>query len=232
MDSNEQQCTLIKRLSQVGAPGYRSTPTVSERHGPGIPCAWPDASCCVQDMWEVAWNATRSRTVYPSCDSSDCLVCQGQRTFCSQTVTDQVCSWLERRLSAPVVASDAGSACQPAEEGVLEPQRQKRLKRVASDMSQDSDSVARACSALSTVDESYQTHWFEGRTWAWRDDWADRDSPAPCQMVEVASLQSAAESCGGSGANRRHDMICGLEFSPDGQLLAAAGVSKQVWLSS
>jgi hypothetical protein len=50
-------------------------------------------------------------------------------------------------------------------------------------------------------------------------------------MVQLASLQSPAElSSGAAGQqqSRRGDMICGLEFSLDGQMLATAGVSKQV----
>ncbi|KAF6255742.1 WD40-repeat-containing domain protein [Scenedesmus sp. NREL 46B-D3] len=50
-------------------------------------------------------------------------------------------------------------------------------------------------------------------------------------MVQLASLQSPAELGGAAGQHvRRGDMICGLEFSLDGQMLATAGVSKQVAL--
>lgn len=182
----------------------------------------------MQDMLETAFYAPGWRAAYPRCDSSDCLVCQGQRTFCSQAVTDQVCSWLERRLSTSTIeVADAGSACQPSEDSLPEPQQRKRLKRVASDKSEDSSSLVRACSALD-ADECTYSRCLENSRWCWREEWADRTDPAPCSIIEVASLQTPGESRGPNSSNRRQDMICGLEFSLDGQLLAAAGVSKQV----
>lgn len=179
-------------------------------------------------MLDTAFNVNGHRAAYPRCDSSDCLVCQGQRTFCSQTVTDQVCHWLERRLSGSASeAADTGSACQPSEDTLPELQPRKRLKRMASDASEDSSSLARACSVLDASQNSADTSQ-SSSLWSWRQEWADRPDPAPCSMVEVASLQSPAESRGLPDGRCRHDMICGLEFSLDGQLLAAAGISKQV----
>jgi hypothetical protein len=64
-------------------------------------------------------------------------------------------------------------------------------------------------------------------TWQWQPQFAALDGPAPAKLAEVARLQSAADASAGHCAGRC-DRICGLEFSPDGQLLAAAGVSKQV----
>lgn len=222
MDATDQQCTLIKRLSQVSLlPWLSLLPCQQHRHHM--------AFMMLQDMLETAFNTTGWRAAYPRCDSSDCLVCQGQRTFCSQAVTDQVCSWLERRLSASMIdAADAGSACQPSEDSMPEPQQRKRLKRVASDKSEDSSSLARACSTLEDADECPCSLSLDSSRWSWREEWADRTDPAPCTIIEVAALQSPAESRGAVNSNRRQDMICGLEFSLDGQLLAAAGVSKQV----
>lgn len=64
-------------------------------------------------------------------------------------------------------------------------------------------------------------------TWQWQPEFAALDGPAPAKLTEVARLQSAADASAGHCAGR-FDRVSGLEFSPDGQLLAAAGVSKQV----
>jgi hypothetical protein len=66
-------------------------------------------------------------------------------------------------------------------------------------------------------------------TWQWQPEFAALDGPAPAKLTEVARLQSAADASAGHCAGRC-DRVSGLEFSPDGQLLAAAGVSKQVGL--
>jgi hypothetical protein len=67
-----------------------------------------------------------------------------------------------------------------------------------------------------------------GRTWQWREKFAGTSSPAPCRMVDVAVLQQPSSCAGVTRSQYRKDMISSLEFSTDGQLLAAAGVSKQV----
>lgn len=64
-------------------------------------------------------------------------------------------------------------------------------------------------------------------TWCWQPAYATLEDPAPAQLTEVARLQSAADACTGHSTGRS-DRISGLEFSPDGQLVATAGVSKQV----
>jgi WD40 repeat protein len=67
--------------------------------------------------------------------------------------------------------------------------------------------------------------------WQWRPDFAGSPQPAPARLAEVARLQSASDASGGR-VGRSCDRVSGLEFSADGQLLAAAGVSKQVAMYS
>jgi hypothetical protein len=64
-------------------------------------------------------------------------------------------------------------------------------------------------------------------SWQWQPEFASFEGPAPARFTEVARLQSAADASAGHCLGRC-DRVSGLEFSPDGQLLAAAGVSKQV----
>lgn len=194
-----------------------------------------DPSVCVaiQDMLEAALTANGCSQSYMRCDSSDCLVCQGQRTFCSEAVTSHVCSWLERRMSATNSSiADSMSASVPSEDGTPDQRQHKRLRRDGSPDSADClTGLTPSHAAVSQQqDEQCCSLLLQhgAQPWAWRPEWADRQQPAPCRMVELAVLQSPSELCGTGQFARRGDMICGLEFSVDGQLLATAGVSKQV----
>eukprot|EP00879_Flechtneria_rotunda_P014933 GHRR01015603.1.p1 GENE.GHRR01015603.1~~GHRR01015603.1.p1 ORF type:complete len:611 (+),score=225.96 GHRR01015603.1:1751-3583(+) len=189
----------------------------------------------LQDFFDNIYE-TQRLFHFPRCDSSDCLVCQGQRTFCSQEVTRHVCSWLGRRLrsSADDAATYSATASVPSDNSsATEPRQHKRLKRASS---QDSDLGQRQSLA---GDQPISQHAAQdaspsrvrldnASSWVWQPEFASRAKPAPCRMVEVARLQSPGSAC----ITGRNDMICGLDFSIDGQLLAAAGVSKQVALYS
>lgn len=242
------------------------------------------------------------------CDSSDCLICQGQRQFCNQAITESVCAWLGRRRqqcstavepvcssqqSAPAAAATPQLQHHQAEQEAHQQQQQQqepRRKRLKPSPAGTPASTP-ACSAgspsadLSTTvpahslreslacaiaqqqlqgmhmqqqqgqdqdvqDDSTMQHHHateldvppqpgplsepdlqpyssSSTSWQWQPEFAAYEGPAPARFTEVARLQSAADASAGHCLGRC-DRVSGLEFSPDGQLLAAAGVSKQV----
>ncbi len=61
----------------------------------------------------------------------------------------------------------------------------------------------------------------------WRSELAALSEPPPAAFVEVGAFERPQrELCGA----RQHyaDIVCGVEFTADGRLLACAGVAKQV----
>ena len=68
----------------------------------------------------------------------------------------------------------------------------------------------------------------QGIPWAWSNDWADQSHPRPGTLVEVCSF--SAPFSRGRSVQHTADIVCGVEFSPDGKFLATAGVAKQVLL--
>lgn len=243
MENNTETCNMItKQLSQVWCPPA----LLWLLHAPARSRSSSPAAFFLQDMMDCVLSRSQRTARFPRCDSSDCLVCQGQRTFCSEAVTSHVSCWLERRMSATNSSlGDSLSASVPSDDASVPVQQQR--KRIRREGSQDSaeqqqeleqQQQAALLPAPSQPDASASQQqegvFFSSllgcQPWAWRPEWADWQQPAPCRMVQLASLQSPAElSSGAAGQQvRRGDMICGLEFSLDGQMLATAGVSKQV----
>jgi hypothetical protein len=56
-------------------------------------------------------------------------------------------------------------------------------------------------------------------------EWELQPDPVPAQFQEIACFERPMAS-----QHKRHnaDIVCGIEFSPDGRFLASAGVTKQV----
>ena len=66
----------------------------------------------------------------------------------------------------------------------------------------------------------------DGTPWEWLSEWAERPMPMPAGFSEVCSFQQLSSQP--RPAQHTADIVCGVEFSPDGHLLASAGVAKQV----
>ncbi len=64
----------------------------------------------------------------------------------------------------------------------------------------------------------------------WRSELGMRDEPPPAAFLEVAALERPERDV---WSTRRQfaDIVCGVEFTLDGRLLASAGVAKQVSFS-
>ncbi len=99
----------------------------------------------------------------------------------------------------------------------------------------DTQQLQRSCSRANTgsssssEDEQLSTV----RPWRWQRRFERRADPAPAALQEVATLtpeQQRSGSGAGQWVSRRGhcDIVCALEFSEDGRLLASAGISKQV----
>ncbi len=68
--------------------------------------------------------------------------------------------------------------------------------------------------------------------WSFRQEWVGRTDPAPALLSEVVRLPGPGPGGGSSRPGRvvghQSEIVCALEFSPCGMLLAAGGVDKQV----
>lgn len=68
--------------------------------------------------------------------------------------------------------------------------------------------------------------------WSFRQEWVGRTTPAPALLSEVVRLPGPGPGGGSSRPGRvvghQSEIVCALEFSPCGMLLAAGGVDKQV----
>lgn len=272
-----------------------------------LPCLLtPVSSRVVPATQDLLDTATPPKQRSGGCDSSDCLICQGQRQFCNQSITESVCAWLGRRRqqsgcstavepvcssqqSAPAAATPQLQHHQAEQEAHYQQQQQqqelhrrKRMKpfHVGTPTSTPACSAGSPSADLSTTvpahslreslacaiaqqqlqgmhmqqqqeqdqdlqddsmqhhhaaeeldaliaDPDLQAHSSSSTSWQWQPEFAAYEGPAPARFTEVARLQSAADASAGHCAGRC-DRVSGLEFSPDGQLLAAAGVSKQV----
>lgn len=117
-------------------------------------------------------------------------------------------------------------SCPVATSGV-DPLKSKRVKRSDSG---DGDSSS-SWPLCSTPEEPSAPSRCLPAAWKWREEFAAREDPAPCSMAQLAEFRPPTRTeC--SSSPHHCDLVCGLEFSLDGRLLVAAGVSKQVRLPS
>ncbi len=62
-------------------------------------------------------------------------------------------------------------------------------------------------------------------SWQWRSEWEVQEEPIAALFREVAAFERPTCS---QHKRQNADIVCSVEFSPDGSLLASAGVAKQV----
>lgn len=62
--------------------------------------------------------------------------------------------------------------------------------------------------------------------WQWSQAWAEHPDPVPAIFQEIGTFQEPASRQ--HAAQHTADIVCGVEFSPDGCFIASAGVAKQV----
>jgi hypothetical protein len=62
-------------------------------------------------------------------------------------------------------------------------------------------------------------------SWQWRSEWEVQEEPIAASFREVAAFERPPCTL----YKKHHaDIVCSVEFSPDGHMLASAGVAKQV----
>lgn len=62
-------------------------------------------------------------------------------------------------------------------------------------------------------------------SWQWRSEWEVQEEPIAALFREVAAFERPPCTL----YKKHHaDIVCSVEFSPDGHMLASAGVAKQV----
>lgn len=139
------------------------------------------------------------------CDSSDCLVCH----YCFAAGTDDPCgrkhtsTALKRQRSIPSGQTSPTS------------------KVPASDPTAFASAVQTCLDELS--DSVVVRPGLSGSGWRWKPEYAGRQQPAPASLLSAHVYNTYQPPLKG-----RWDIVCSLDFTKDGGLLAAGVVSKQV----
>ncbi|KAK9826373.1 hypothetical protein WJX81_004551 [Elliptochloris bilobata] len=104
-----------------------------------------------------------------------------------------------------------------------------QLKRARSSLRSSTGAgvAAEICSGDSEAVPSCSTNLIPPERQRWRSELALCAEPPPAGFLEVAAFERPQRD---AWSTRRQfaDIVCGVEFTPDGRLLASAGVAKQV----
>ena len=222
MWNQDSDAALLRRLSQVPVRCSVVMAFSSTRM-----CFISRGLFLTQDVWpDGAPQHVAGGSL--GCDSSDCVFCQGLQhgPFCSSAVSRRVCTWLGKHPYVAEIYELDGEDVNGPSSGSSVPHSAKRFKRAQS-MDADSAVDALGVSHVDLSDPSYYTTSHSSREWRFQQSFRDREDPAPAQLEQVGEFHSPSRA-EHANSSQLCDLICALEFSPDGRLLVAAGVSKQV----
>lgn len=196
----------------------------------------------------------RRNSIEATCDSSQCAFCYQRaqsgnlapvQTSCSSDshgstgasprLPNEFRTWLQAQGSRVTAHEqiDFGKIGLPSSQVVGPPSKRNRTSldlceassSDSSDPSPDTFATAEQNSSLLPMPALKTSA--PGTPWVWSNDWADQSNPRPGTLVEVCSF--SAPFSRGRSLQHTADIVCGVEFSPDGKFLATAGVAKQVF---
>ena len=194
----------------------------------------------------------RRNSIEATCDSSQCAFCSQRSPFdlahvqpsCTSdshastgaSLSTEFNAWLQAQKASDTAPGhiDLGKTGFPSSQVLAGPPSKRNRTSIDICEASSSDSSDPSPTTFGTAEESssvlsmpaVQTQTPAGAPWEWSNAWADQPEPRPGTLAEVCSF-SAPLSCGRS-VQHTADIVCGVEFSPDGKFLATAGVAKQV----
>ncbi|KAL3152751.1 hypothetical protein ABBQ38_012338 [Trebouxia sp. C0009 RCD-2024] len=196
----------------------------------------------------------RRNSIEATCDSSQCAFCYQRaqsgtlasvQTSCSSDshgstgassrLPNEFRTWLQAQGSRVTAHEqiDFAKIGLPSSQVVSPPSKRNRLSLDICEAS-SSDSSDPSPDTFSTAEQNSSPVPMPAvktsTPWVWSNDWAEQSNPRPGTLVEVCSF--SAPFSRGRSVQHTADIVCGVEFSPDGKFLATAGVAKQVRLYS
>ena len=196
----------------------------------------------------------RRNSIEATCDSSQCAFCyQRSQSSVSQVQPSSAqCSsgshgctdasspnefrtWLQSQVSRVTAQEsiDFSKIGLPSTQLVGPPTKRNRTSTLDLCEASSSDSSDPSPDTFATLEQSSRDTsmpalktCIPGTPWEWSNEWADQPQPRPGTLAEVCSLSSPFSR--GHSVQHTADIVCGVEFSPDGKFLATAGVAKQV----
>ena len=192
----------------------------------------------------------RRSSLEATCDSSQCAFCE-QRSQNGASIIQHRCSadsqgnsdattpsefstWLQAQASRATAHRhiDLSKIGLPSSQLDRPPSKKNRLsidlcEASSSDSSDPSPAVFSSAKHTGTAEPMILLKDnATGTPWHWSNDWADLPDPRPAALYEIGSF--SAPHSHGSSVQHTADIVCGVEFAPDGKFLATAGVAKQV----
>lgn len=166
-----------------------------------------DISCCCLQKWEAPSGCGWDDPCGSGCDSSNCLFCQ--QSAVPHFSDTQLC---QRLASGSFSPTEFAAAAVP---GDLDPELLHERKRARIAGSSD---ISTSHSHLQVLAPSELPS-----GWRFRAEWTSRNTPAPACFQHLATYSTPTSS-----HHMNCNILCGMEFTRDGMLLAAAGIAKQV----
>ena len=195
----------------------------------------------------------RRNSIEATCDSSQCAFCSQRSQFdlahasCTSdshastgaSLSSDFSSWLEGQKTSDTAQGhiDLGKIGLPSSQVLAGPPSKRNRTSIEICEASSSDSSDPSPTTFGTAEESSSVLSMPavktqapGVPWAWSNEWADQPQPRPGTLAEVCSF--SAPFSRGHSIQHTADIVCGVEFSPDGNFFATAGVAKQVFAST